>query len=432
MNSVFEYCFSLAPTMSPKQVALPKHLQKLIDKIIAERGIENKIIDIKPFVNPGDNWLGNILKIKIVGNNIQNNHVSVSFIVKLAPTVQIQRQCFPISALYEREIYMYNFVIPELIKLQKENNVKNIFAPFAKCYGTISKEGEETVLLENMQPLGYDTVNHRHPVSYHHASLAMKYYGKLHAMSFALQAQKPELYEEIRTNIIISTGVGQTIHKLTERMGLKVLNYIEKEVEIYKAFMLFLKNPSFVFKELVTKKLERPYGVVLQMDSQLRNILFKHEASDASVPKDLCFIDWQASVLSNPCIDIGSFLWISTDKQLRDNYYFDLIDTYYTSFSSFLNEFGEDSEKMYPRAVFEKHLQKYSSFGLLASIWSLAINLLKPEDVPNVADAVNSEVLLELISDRTGDEYFTRIRNNIVDFINYGYILNENDFYTIN
>ncbi|KAF5302544.1 hypothetical protein FQR65_LT00916 [Abscondita terminalis] len=418
--------------MSSKQFAIPKHLQKFIDKISAKRGIENKIIDVKSFLKPGDNWLGNILKIEIVGNNHQNNDVSVSFIVKLAPTEQLQREVFPISAVYKREIYMYNLVIPELIKLQKENNVKKIFAPFAKCYGTNSKEGEETVLLENMQPLGYGTINHRNPVSYKHASLAMKYYGKLHAISFALQAQKPELYEEIRSNITKTSGVGKVMQKLLENMVLKILNFIEKEVEIYNAFKIFVKNPSFVLKELILKEAERPYGVILHVDSQLRNMLFKHEASDSSVPVDLCFIDWQLSIMSNPCLDIASFVWISTDKRLRDKYYFDLIDLYYTSFSSFLSELGEDSEKLYPRVVFEKHLKKYSSLGLFASIWSVAVNLLHSDDVPSSNDAVNVEGVFDVLSNVTSDEYLIRIRDNIKDFINYGYILNEDDFYAFN
>ncbi|KAF5302542.1 hypothetical protein FQR65_LT00914 [Abscondita terminalis] len=415
--------------MSNAQVTMTTHLQELIDNIIAEYSIESKAIDVKPLVKPGDNWLGNMLKIEIIGNN---QTVSLSVVAKIAPTEQIQRNFFPIALAYKREIYMYNWVMPELIKLQKENNVENIFAPFPKCYKTSSQDGNEMILLKNMQSLGYNTVSHRDPVSYDHASLVMKYYGKLHAISFALQAQKPELYKEIRTNIVKSVGMGLPILNLLLKIGTKILIYLEKDEKIYNAFQKFMKQPYFVVEEVILKEPESPYQVILHGDSQLRNMLFKYEGSNPTVPTDLCLIDWQIAVMNNPCLDISFFLWICTDKQLRNKHYFELIDLYYESFSCFLKKFGLDSEKMYPRMVFEKHLKKYSSMGLFASVWCIGVNLLRPEDVPNGNDAENSEVMLEMLSNVTSDEYFARIRDIVVDFIEYDYILNVDDFHAFN
>ncbi|KAF5302541.1 hypothetical protein FQR65_LT00913 [Abscondita terminalis] len=418
--------------MSDEQRTMTPHLQGLIDDIIAEDSIESKEIDVKPLVKPGDNWLGNILQVEIIGNNTQNQTVSLNVVAKTAPTDQIQRNFFPIASAYKREIYMYNFAIPELIKLQKENIVENIFSPFAKCYKTSSEEGNEVLLLKNMQSLGYTTVSHRHPVSYDHASLAMKYYGKFHALSFALQAQKPEIYEEIRTNIVKSIGMGMPVLKLILEIGTKVLNYLEKDEKIYNVFQKYLKQPHFVGETLIWKEPDGPYKVILHGDSQLRNMLFKYEGSNPTVPTDLCLIDWQLSIMNNPCFDIAVFLWVCTDKQLRNKHYFELIDLYYESFSSFLKKFQLDSEKIYPRVVFEKHLKRYSSLGLFASIWCVGMNLLQPEEVPDGNEAENSKVMFEMLSNITSDEYFLRIRDNIIDFIEYDYILNAEDFYASN
>ncbi|KAF5274132.1 hypothetical protein FQR65_LT04530 [Abscondita terminalis] len=394
--------------MSNGPISIPDHLQNLIYKILKEHGMSGTIsMKGRQPLKPGANWLGQILEIEAVGGNPQNQEKTLIFIAKMAPTIKLYRDFFPIRLIYEREIYMYNTIIPEFLKVQKQLNVMNFFAPFVHCYATNFEEEQEIVLLENMFTLGYRSIGQHLPVDYQHASLIMKACGKLHALSFVIKDHKPELFEEMRNNtkeIFMSSGLRESFLELIMKLGTKVLNYLEKDSKVYKAFETLLKHSSF-FIDIPQCKADGEYAVIAHGDYEIRNMLFKYEDKvDDSSPTDLCLLDWQLSVFANPMVDVSIFIWICTDQKLRDQHYFDLIESYYDSFSSFLLELGGDLEKSYPRTVFDKHLKQYSAF-----------------EQPNFSEAIDFTDMVKILSENTNETYLVRIKEIVEDFIKYDY-----------
>ncbi|KAF5301859.1 hypothetical protein FQR65_LT08691 [Abscondita terminalis] len=260
---------------------IPSHLHNLIDTIVKKRNLmKNYQLKVRNPLKPGDNWLGVVLEIQVISDEPENE--PFNFIAKLAPTGKVQRNFFPIRLSYEFEIYAYTKILPELIKLQTENNVRNIFDPFAKCYQTLLSDGQETLVLENMCKHGYKPFDNRHPVELRHASLIMTALGKLHALSFVLKNQRPELFKEISLKIensFFHSNYGKVFIKITQNIGKQVLNRLTKNEIAHKSFENFLKDPSFVIDKLLKSEAAGKYAVICHGDAQTRNMLFKYKVS---------------------------------------------------------------------------------------------------------------------------------------------------------
>ncbi|KAF5302534.1 hypothetical protein FQR65_LT00906 [Abscondita terminalis] len=411
--------------MTNTQVKIPCHLQTIIEEIFTQHHIESKTLTVRLPLKPGDNWMGTVYEIEASDLNNQSKIASLSLIAKLAPTVQLYRDFFPVRSSYEREIYTYNEILPEFFNLQKENNIKNTFAPFPKCFKTLSKDTEEVIVLENMLKREYKSLNNRHSANYQVASLIMTNLGKLHALSFALRNQKPELFKKIGVNTedsFFHSHFGDIYLKIVHNLGQEVLNSLKKDTRAYETFAKFIEDPSFVIDVLLTSKCAGKYAVICHGDPQIRNMLFKYENKvESDTPKKVCFLDWQLCKLGNPCLDIAFFIWTCTDKKLRDCHYDGLLEIYYSSLSTFLRSFGECPETCYPRDVFKDNLKQFSVYGLFASLWVILTNVVDTKNFPNVHSAKTSECLIDMLSTVSDSTYLDRMRDIINDFVDYGY-----------
>ncbi|KAF5290792.1 hypothetical protein FQR65_LT11524 [Abscondita terminalis] len=388
--------------------------QVFINEILKQLGIvEVETLIANQVVKPGDNCFGQILEINVVGKKVQNTVDKISIIAKLAPSVQTDEEYFVIRSIYKREIYMYDVVLPELVIFQKNHKIKNMFAPFAQCYATSGDDGQEIILLENMNNNGYRSVSRQIPVDYKHASLMIKSCAKLHAISFAFRDQKPDLFEELSAYTKKSTGVPEMFLPIVVNIATKMLNNIEKTSEVYEALHSFIKDPHYVL-ELFQSESAGEHAVITHGDYQNKNILFRYkDKSNPTIPSDLCILDWQLSIFASPCLDISSFVWACTDKKLRNEHYFELIDLYYDTFCKFLCELGGDPEKLYPRTVFENQLKKFSVTGLIAAIFNIA----------DFSNDTGDTLSIETFDEIANVSCFSRICENFEDFLKYGYSL---------
>ena len=76
------------------------------------------------------------------------------------------------------------------------------FNEYAQCYSIIDKELSESLFLEDLRVNQFEMLDFRKDdYEFEHVSLIMKALGKLHAISFALRDQQPELFAKVTSNL---------------------------------------------------------------------------------------------------------------------------------------------------------------------------------------------------------------------------------------
>ncbi|XP_023309948.1 uncharacterized protein LOC108904799 [Anoplophora glabripennis] len=105
--------------------------------------------------------------------------------------------------------------------------------------------------------------------------------------------------------------------------------------------------------------------------------------TDRKIPSKVAIIDWQASRLHSPVLDLSFFIYSTcSEEQLR--HFDELLDTYHTSFSMFLRELGCDPEKLFPYSALVRHWQKYSLQAFLLVTSFLHIPICEKEEAPEL------------------------------------------------
>ncbi|KAF5302536.1 hypothetical protein FQR65_LT00908 [Abscondita terminalis] len=415
--------------MNSNGILISEHLHQLIEKVFLKLDLElQPKLEVFSPLKPGDNWLGQLLAITATGKDDKQRLSTLNLMAKIAPVTKLHREVIDVGDAFAREAYMYAKVLPEFQNIQKEKNVKHVFAPFAKCYVSNLDKNEETLLLENMKLYGYRSINHRLPIDYEHTTFLIKALGKLHALSFALREHKPELFQTLGRNTRENSYSNfKNFILLMQNLGNRVLATLEKDSRAYKAFELFLEDPSFVIRDTINPELAGDYAVICHGDFQMRNFLFKYDDdSNPDTPTEMCLIDWQLSRFCSPCSDISDLMWICTDKKLRDHHYEEFMEMYYNSFSLFLKELGGCPEKSYSHRVFKEDLRKMSIGGMFLSIWHVLLNSLRAEDIPNISLHENVQDFVNLFLAAVNDRYLAKMKDVVEDFVKYGYDLAPN------
>lgn len=405
-------------------------LRRHIEKLLEEMEIKNYTMDISAGTIPGDNYLGVVAKVVIKGEEKSGKSTTLNLIVKSAPKNEAFRTFTSISLAYDREIYMYAKVLPEFTKLQKEKGIVNNFRSFAKYYNSTMEDLDEAIIMENMKELGFVLHDRHTPLDYNHVLLVMKEYGKLHALSYALRDQKPELFKELSENaqevlfkkMDFTEATVKSIREQSER-ALASLDPVKHKVA-YNKFKNYQNNMIDVVVDIVQAEPAGKYGVIGHGDCWINNILYKYEDStNPKSPSEICFLDWQLSHVGSPVLDLSYFIFTSTDKELRDKHYDHLIQEYYNSLSSFLRELGSDPEKMLPYKVLQEHLKKFSVFGLYMSMSLLQLMTSEVDEIPDVHNSTSIDNVMEKFNYKSQnvEKYHERIRPVILDFVKFGY-----------
>ncbi|KAK9874580.1 hypothetical protein WA026_005413 [Henosepilachna vigintioctopunctata] len=119
-------------------------------------------------------------------------------------------------------------------------------------------------------------------------------------------------------------------------------------------------------------------------------MMFKHEDSDGSKPTGIYLIDFQLSMLDSPVKDLSYFLYTACDKHLLEKFEH-LLQTYYDSLCATLKLLGCVPEECLTYECLLDHWKKYGGFGLIMSTFILKLELLKPEEVLDLAHLLGND-----------------------------------------
>ncbi|GJQ84391.1 hypothetical protein Trydic_g3868 [Trypoxylus dichotomus] len=406
-------------------IELDVEVMKRIENEFKEKEIKNYKIKVSTGAGKGDNYLGVIAKITAKGTDRNGQQISINWIAKIAPKGEGLRKVLDIDILYEREVYVYEKIFPLFEKFQDDRAVLKPFNFYASY--VFSHLQEHCFVMEDMKSLGYIMKDRKKPLDYNHVKLVMEAYGKLHAISFALRDQDPELFGKLAESTVEAVFNKKDIDRERKKEHMakyhnKVLESLHPEedsvaIEKYKKYV---ENDVEIFADLFDN--QNKYSVIGHGDSWVNNMLFRYENSDhPDRPTRICLLDWQLCRYGSPAFDLSYFVFTCTDEILRQRHYDNMIKLYYHSLCQHLADLGSDPEQLFPFEALESELKRASIFGLYMSIMIVRLMMSEVEEIPDLNDIDENKAVMDYKS-VNDDVYKKRIRGMVLDFERYGYL----------
>lgn len=264
---------------------LPEYISKLLDEIAVSEGFEKYHLESNSGSNHGDNFLGLMIAVKVVGEREKaGKRITdpLNLLCKMKPISQYRNKCTLSHDYFSREIDMYTKVLPLLLKFQREKGLSESesFMSFPKVFKAIADPVNDhyVLIMEDLRPKHFRMWPKAEIMPLDHTRLVMKELGKLHAVSFALKDQQPELFKDFTelddmVSLILEKGKFETIYNMTIDRSIEVIKNPE-----HKAVMQELRgNYRDVLARMYLPDTIGRFGVVSHGDCWNNNFIFQYE-----------------------------------------------------------------------------------------------------------------------------------------------------------
>lgn len=266
-------------------IILPDFVQPLLTHIIAGEGFCNHQTELKPGSNHGDNFFSLVISVTVKGQRHTAEGVcddELHLVCKLPPAGQARQREYHSMELFQREALMYNKILPMFVAFQRDKGLSDeeSFAAHPKCYVALADEekNQYVVIMEDVRAEGFHMLPKKLPTPDGHVFAVFEQLGKLHAISFALKDQRPDVFDELRAiNEIFSLFFQSPNMKKSTQRGYDVaidalIDEKHKEIvrDIKENFVEFLFESH-------ADDMSAPFGVLTHGDCQNANLLFRQD-----------------------------------------------------------------------------------------------------------------------------------------------------------
>lgn len=261
---------------------LPEYVLDILSGIATADGLSGYIIELSAGSNIGDNFMGLIHRAILRG--LRNGMpAELHLIIKLSTENEARRKQFPMDMVFKREVLMYNKILPLFEKFQRDRGVSNeeAFTSFPKCYAAVADEQKSqfVVIMEDLKAKGFDLLSKERPIESNHLFLTVGQLARMHAISFAIKDQQPEVYDELRKitdlrRIFVEYDVWREFVESSFDRAIAVL-LDERHIEWLRAIK---QNVRDLIATLLADDASDPFGVIGHGDMWLTNILFHHDS----------------------------------------------------------------------------------------------------------------------------------------------------------
>lgn len=268
---------------------LPACALELLKKIATSEGFIEYTTKVDSGSNHGDNFIGVLSRVTLAGTRKVNGKFKedkLNLLCKFGSDVAERRKEFNTDALFEREIYAYEKLLPAFKKFQKSRGLvdADCFSAYPKYYGGIAdgQRGQFLIVMDDLRYQKFDMWPKNKPIPFDHAKMVFEQLGKYHGVSFAMKDQKPVQFREFQE---LDDLFGHfyrnalTMFHAAYDMAMSVLD----DEEHVKVMQDLKENTLEIFLDCVDEKRFEPFGVITHGDCWNNNQLYKYEKEVWSV-----------------------------------------------------------------------------------------------------------------------------------------------------
>ncbi|XP_017072701.1 uncharacterized protein LOC108108957 [Drosophila eugracilis] len=331
----------------------------------------------KPATGKGQNYVGIMTRIYVDYQQGDGIVQKKTYIVKQACSPDVpQAAVFFEYDVYNREMDMYEFLLPKMKELLQEAGISGKLTADA-----IAVDREySTMILEDLAEYKYINADRVKQLELAHTKLTLDLLAKFHAASIILKQRHPELLTQCFFTHFFSRG----------KRG-----YTEVFTGLFRAFLSFI-NGQPELKKSYGQKLEKLHSQIMEIGAKIfevgeqdlqtlnhgdcwtTNIMFQYD--DAGKPETAVAIDFQFSNYTSPAIDLHYFFTTSLREEVQD-LESQLIVDYYNALKASL-------EKLSYKGIFPSFKEFQQQFDS-RRFMSLLSHLFKPVIIYNGSEVTS-------------------------------------------
>lgn len=269
------------PTAKLVEINFTPYMRGAVDKVAQANGFQDFDVQIIHGSGVGDGFVGLVFKVTI---QEKGSDKKLNVILKSPPDSLARRNDFGAMALFRREVYAYNVLLPEFVSFQEEKGIKSSegFFNFPMCYfAEYDEEKDESVIImEDLRESGYKMWNKMVPHNFEHTKFLMTALGRLHAISFAMKAQKPELFEKFKNlNDLLTDKMldDKFLDMLKASIDRAVDTIDVSDVKRRNRALKLKDNMGQVLQELVSGLKAEPFAIVGHGDCWSNNFMYQYK-----------------------------------------------------------------------------------------------------------------------------------------------------------
>lgn len=266
---------------------LPKHIEKCLRKIAKNVGMKNYKIEMQAGSKHGDNFLGIMIAVTLTNSDQRNGGSKpkqLHLLCKMPPLNEIRRKNFESKLVFGREICIYSKLLPAFVQFQQEKGLSaaDSFLSFPKVYASEFDEENDIyfLIMEDLRLKHYQMWPKEKVMPLEFELRIMQEMGKLHAISFAMQDQQPNQFEEFKhlSDVMYDLTIAGNVKIYMDKTVDRVINLLENPE--HKQFMQnFRKTYPKTIKELTHGATSKEFAVIGHGDSWNNNYLFQLDSN---------------------------------------------------------------------------------------------------------------------------------------------------------
>jgi hypothetical protein len=250
-----------------------------LKNILTEENLDDFSVNILGNATKGEGHVGDIVFISLTSAESPKEY---HLVLKCSKQNKTLRETTPDKECFTNEIYVYDTVFSVFTQFQRKHQIENPFDSVPKYYGKFMNENIEVLVFDNVKNAGYSLWNKKNPLTRKHINMVVEEYGKFHAVSFAMQDQHPEQFEELSSGlqevlkmVLKSNGLDGMLMKCTD----EVYDLLKGDLDdnILSTWKNFKSQMNYIFydmcKEPDVKK------VIIHGDCWNNNYMFKYAVS---------------------------------------------------------------------------------------------------------------------------------------------------------
>ena len=294
----------MASNTKSGEIHLPDYVINLVNEAAVKEGFSDYTITPTAGAKHGDGFQSLMISIDVTGkqtkNGIPKENSTLAMICKMPPLSEIRRKEFDSNKVFEREVCAYEEILPIFSEFQREKGLSNEegFYNYPKCYGTYSnaEKGDYAILMDDLRQQEYIMFNKFETLTFVHAKLVMKTLAKLHAISFALKNQRPDVFNKFEN--VKADGFRKMLDKpasvaFWKNSFSKAISALDdNETELINKMNKLRDNFAKEVLSCISMEANDPLGVICHGDCWNNNFLFLYDKIDPQ-PHGVSLIDWQ-------------------------------------------------------------------------------------------------------------------------------------------
>ncbi|XP_055538999.1 uncharacterized protein LOC129726395 [Wyeomyia smithii] len=280
-----------------------------------------------------------------------------------------------IFALFEREVFLYQQLLPTFAQFQQERDiaptsVEFLFAPVCYYAYCDAKKREGILILEDASKRMFGNRNKYKPIDYDHGRLAMIQLGRFHAVSLAMKEQHPEIFERFQQledvtgdQVLAEEGFKETMD-LSFRHAIETLSVHEtaKKEKLNKLKDSFVEE----LKTIADSELSEPFCVICHGDYSASNIMYSY---NGGFPHRAVMLDWQLAKYGSPALDFLHYMFISTDESFRRLHYDNMLQTYQNALRDHMERLGGDNAtERFPLTTLMRLIRSQAKYAVTLAV----------------------------------------------------------------